>query len=299
MSRLEVIILTWNDVDETRACIDSLRLSTRPVDRVILIDNGSPDGSGPRLEALYRDDPFVHFIQNDHNAGFAGGVNLGIRCARDAGAALIFLLNNDTIVDPECLRLLEAELAGDERVGAVMPTICYHAHPDRIWQAGGMLSVAKAGVRVPLKNRPLSERPLHSEEVTFQTGCALLVRREAFDTAGLFDERFFFYSEDLDFSLRLRAHGWTLRYVPTALVLHKIDSIAVDRSTPFVLYHRARSSMLVFRIHFSGVITLWALLIHLGLLTPFRLLQILRGGQSLSSLTAWLRGLVDAFRVPL
>ncbi len=287
------VILTWHNVDDTVACIASLRESRTPVDRILLHDNGSTDGSAARLHTMYLNDPVVIFQRNSRNLGFARAVNRGIEKALAMGADHVLLLNNDTIVDPVCIGMLVDALEADPEAATAVPTIVYHSRPDVIWQGGGAFRKWRAGVVVPLKNRPLREAPSEVQQVGFQTGCAVLARRSALETAGLFDERFFFYAEDAEWSLRMQRAGFHLLFVPQALVSHKIGDISKDRSSPFVMYHRARGSILLARIAFPGRYVWYAALVQLLVYTPYRVVQVLRGGWNGRALGAWLAGLYD------
>lgn len=290
------VILSWHNVGDTIACIDSLRASSRAIDSVLLYDNGSTDGSGAALAEHFAADPFVHVTLNADNLGFARGVNAGIRAAIERGATRVLVLNNDTIVDPACVELLDQALDAHPRAAMAGPTIPYHDRPDTIWQAGGDWSRLKAGLHVPLKNRPLTERPAAVTTCTFLTGCALLVRREAFERAGLFDERYYFYGEDADLCRRMLRADFDLLYVPDAIALHKIGDITRSRMSPFVLYHRARAVALIPRLHDPLWYLPWAIGLQLFAATPFRILQLLRGGWQPGALGAWFAGLADGFR---
>jgi GT2 family glycosyltransferase len=292
------VVLTWNDETATRACIASLFAGSVPPARVHLVDNGSTDGCGDRLAHAYADDRRVAFTRNADNLGFAAGVNGGIRRALDAGAARVLIVNNDTECARDCLAALGGALDGDPRAGVAGPLIAYHARPDVIWQAGGSFSRLRAGVRVPLKNRPAAEAGTETVAAGFLTGCAMLVRREAFERAGLFDERLFFYGEDLDFCLRVRAAGFRLLFVPHARMTHKIDNVEAERATPFVFYHRAKSALLLARARFSSPYFLYAAAVHLAAYTPYRAVQAARSADPRATFGAWLRGTADGLFRP-
>ena len=118
-----------------------------------------------------------------------------------------------------------------------------------------------------------------------------MVKAMAFHKVGYFDPSYFFYGEDADFAIRIHDAGMTMYFVPTAKVWHKIDDIATDRTSPFVLYHLARSSVLMLRKRFSGLERWYGIILQFMLYTPFRFWQILRGGRGWDSVGAWLKGL--------
>jgi hypothetical protein len=290
------IVLSWNNYPDTRECIESIRMSSYPITQVVLVDNASNAGFIGQLQGDYADDAAVHIIRNEANYGFARGVNVGIQYALARGADFVFLLNNDAIIDRQCIQVLVSTLEADATAGIAGPRIFYHADPDRIWQGSGYFSLIKSGVVNPEKNRlqtSLAEGIQGIQKASFLTGCAMLIRSRIFAKVGLFDEDFFFYDEDVDFCLRVTRAGFKLLYVPQAKSWHKIRNVAKDRTSPFVMYHLARSHLLVLRKNFSVVYFAYGLLVHLLLYTPYRMLQIAQGSRSLSAAKAWIKGTWD------
>jgi GT2 family glycosyltransferase len=287
------IVLNWNNHSDTRECIESIRISSYPITQIVLVDNASDDGSIGQLQRDYAQDPALHIIRNEANYGFARGVNVGIRYALARGAEFVFLLNNDAVIDRRCIQVLVASLEANPVAGIAGPRVFYHADPDRVWQGSGYFNLIKSGIVNPEKNRlqTSSDEGIQGiQKASFLTGCAMLVRSRIFEKVGLFDEDFFFYDEDVDFCLRAARAGFELLYVPQAKSWHKIRDVAKDRSSPFVMYHLARSHLLVLRKNFSKAYSAYGLLVHLLLYTPYRMLQIMRGSRSLSAAKAWIKG---------
>lgn len=287
--------LTWNNYAYTAAAIASLQRSEYAFSRIIVVDNGSTDGSIDRLEAEFHD-PQLLFVRNPVNEGFAAGMNIGFREAQAQGAEMIFCVNNDTETDPRCVGLLVDALRRDPGAGVAGPTIYYHGKPRKIWQAGGEMRRLRAGVVVPLKGRTADEVPREPRTVTFLTGCAFLFHTALLTRVGYLDTAYFFYGEDLDYGLRVAAAGLTMVYVPAATVWHKIEDIARDRTSPFVLYHLGRGTALVYRKRFAPPYRWYAYFVQFALYTPYRAWQIIKGGTGLTALRAWLRGLADGIR---
>jgi GT2 family glycosyltransferase len=286
-------MLNWNSYDYNAECIVSLKKSTVPFSKIVVVDNASADGSIEKLVARFEKDDQVQFIRNPDNYGFARGMNIGIRHALGQGASGVFLINNDTIVDPSCLGSLLSGLAGVPCAGMAGPTILFHSKPEKIWQSGGYFNKLRAGVVIPYKGKDVGTISPEIKEVTFLTGCALLIKRDVFDLAGFLDTDYFFYGEDVDFALRALSKNVKLIYVPEARVWHKIEDVATDRTSSHVLYHLARSTALIIRKHFSLPYVLYGMALQVVVYTPYRLLQIIRGGAPVSSLSAWLKGLAD------
>ena len=155
------------------------------------------------------------------------------------------------------------------------------------------------GVLVPDKGKLLSEINSKISSVEFLTGCALLIPRSTFQTIGLFDPSLFFYGDDVDYGLRIKEAGLNLYFVPSAKVWHKIEDITVDRTTPYVLYHLARSTIIMLRKRFSGLEKFYGIFLQFTIYTGFRIWQTIKGRRSWDSVQSWLKGLVDGINAKL
>ncbi|MGQ5711037.1 glycosyltransferase family 2 protein [Desulforudis sp. DRI-14] len=288
MPKLWSIILNWNNYDDAVESIRSLLGSTLATE-IVLVDNGSTDGSYERLQEHFAG-YHIYFIRNKANYGFARGVNIGIKFALSKGAEYIFLLNNDAVVSVTCLERLYVALQENDRAGMAGPRIYYYSCPNKVWQGGGYFNKVKSGVVVPDKNKLDDDLKVCSTEVTFLTGCAMLIKQEVFQRVGFFDEDYYFYYEDVDFCLRTIRMGFKLLYVPTAKAWHKIEDIARDRSSPFVMYHLSCGHFLMLRKNFSTPYVLYGLAVYVCFYLPYRILQIIIGTRSCQSLAACIRG---------
>lgn len=214
---VHIIVLCWNGWDDTRECLTSLRLVTYPRACVVVIDNGSTDGTAERVAAGF---PEVDVVRNNSNLGFAGGNNVGIRRALAAGADYVALLNNDTVVDEGFLEpLLEA--FRDPEVGAVSPEIRYYDRPDRVWFSGGAINW-RTGWAYHLPIDP--PRRGGPAETPIVTGCCVVAPRHVFHRVGELDDRFFLIYEDTDWSVRATRAGYRAVVVPESRVLHKVSA---------------------------------------------------------------------------
>lgn len=247
--RVSIIILNWNSYEVTRDCLLSLRKLDYSNRELVLVDNGSVDGSGERLA---REFPEARLIKNDTNLGFTGGNNVAIRDVLARGTDYVLLLNNDTIVAPNLLSELVKICDHRPEIGLANPKILYFEPADRIWYAGGEYrrgwSFAKHfGVRHK-DNGKYNE----VKEVSFATGCALLLRAEAVRQVGLLDEAFFFGFEDLDWCMRALRSGFKAFYVPAALVWHR-DGYVTKKNLGKATkdFYHFRNSVLLARKHLS------------------------------------------------
>jgi hypothetical protein len=247
--RVTAVVLNWCGEEGTAACLRSLLAGDYPALTILLADNGSPDGSGPRLHAAF---PEIAYLQTGANLGYTGGNNAGIRWALEGGAEQVLVLNNDTVVEPAAVTHLVEAAASGARVGAVSPKILHYDAPDRIWFGGGVMSrIRGLGVHerrgehdIPIANEPV-------RDITFATGCCCLFSGDALRAVGGFAEDFFAYVEDVELSLRLSRAGYRLLYQPAARVLHRVPLHEGAAPTPFRILHRDRNRRRLVRRHFG------------------------------------------------
>ena len=210
MELISVIVLNYNGKGFLDGCLSSLASQTYSDFEVIVVDNGSRDGSPEYIEENY---PWVRLAKNDENLGFAGGTNVGIRAAK---GEFIITLNNDSRADSRFIEELIKPMA-DPEVGVCAAKMLF---PDgRINSAG--ICISRSGAAW---DRGMFEPDRGQyefvEEVFGACAGAALYRREMLDEIGLFDEDFFLYLEDVDLAFRARLAGWKCLYVPGARVIH-------------------------------------------------------------------------------
>jgi GT2 family glycosyltransferase len=231
--RLSVVIPNWNGARHLAGCLTALGRQGRQAEEIIVVDNGSTDGSPTLVQQHF---PAVRLIVNERNLGFAQATNQGILAA--AGTVIV-LLNNDTEPAPECLAALVAPLAADASLGATAATLVFADRPERVNAAGltiGRDLVADDG----WLGEPVARLPAAPWPVFGPSGGAAALRRAALDDVGLFDVRFFAYLEDVDLAWRLRLGGWATVAVPAARVAHHYSATA-GADSPFKRYHLARN----------------------------------------------------------
>ncbi len=220
--RVSIITLNWNCYEVTRDCLASLEKIDFPDHEVVLVDNGSTDGSADKLATEF---PSVRLIRNQHNLGFAAGNNVGIRDVLACGADYVLLLNNDTIVAPDFLSKMVRVAEQQPLVGIVNPKILYYEPANRIWYAGGSHKLGWSFAKQFGVNQIDTGKYDQPREVTFSTGCAMLMRSQVIREIGLLDEAFFFGFEDLDWCIRARKAGYKAYYEPAAVVWHHVGFV--------------------------------------------------------------------------
>ncbi len=244
---LTVLVVNWNGRAHLDDCLGSLLDASYQPLRVILVDNASQDDSVAFTRARF---PTVEIVVAAENLRWAGGNNLGLARVRDEVLAggYVLLLNNDTIVPQGSLERLVLGLHSEPRAWVATPRICYADDPARAWYDGGAVGCWTGWIR----HRGLRQLTGHlSSETSFidyGTGCALLLGPDALTHVGQLDESYYFYGEDTDYCLRIRAAGGAILHVPRALVLHKV-SATLGRGSPRRVYFRARSHIQLLRRH--------------------------------------------------
>jgi len=236
-----ILLLNWNSWKDTIECIESCRNLSYPNFRLLIIDNGSSDGSELILRERF---PDIAFIQTGANLGFAGGNNAGIRYALERGADYVWLLNNDTVVEPDSLSALVQIAQADKTVGMVGSKIVYHGEPDLLWYAGAVVDSKKPyrPFHLGLNQRDRGQYDAACD-TGYITGCSLLARREMIDAVGLLEDDLFLYFEDADWSARAKAAGWRLVYCPESLVYHKVSLSIGGAASPTLLYYTSRNRL--------------------------------------------------------
>jgi GT2 family glycosyltransferase len=230
MKSVAIVIVNWNGITDTRTCLDSVKKMNKQGANVmtIVVDNGSTDDSVSILKKQY---PWVVTLVTGKNLGFTGGNNVGMRYAYAHGADLVWLLNNDTIVDADALNMVDA--FDNDSVGIAGSKIYFAAgheyHKDRytkkeqgkvLWFAGGLVDWAN----MYASHRGVDEidhgQYDKQQQTDFVTGCSMMIRREVIAKIGYLDDAYFLYLEDLDYCLRAKRAGFDLLYIPTSRIWH-------------------------------------------------------------------------------
>lgn len=246
------IVLNWNQPGLTSECLDSLARQNYNNFNVVLVDNGSSDGSVEFFREHY---PWIYLFEQHPNIGYSLGNNVGIDYALEKGADYIFLLNNDTEVHSDILPQLLAAAESDPGIGIVGPTMYYYDPPDMIW--GGDNRIDWRGARTirhqfgRLKGAAqiADQQP---KEVDYIDTCAILVKRRVFESIGFMNGDYFINFDDLDLNVRASRAGYKILYVPQAGMWHKV-SATMGQASPGTTYYMTRNALLFFWRHAPGV----------------------------------------------
>lgn len=230
-----VVIPNWNGRHLLPTCLAALDQQSFPGFEIIVVDNGSTDGS---VEWLGKSFPSVRVLINQENLGFATAVNRGIRASDSQYMAI---LNSDTHVDHNWLTALVEAAEADRRIGMCASKMLFSDRPEVINSTG--ICVDLAGIAWDCRGGEADDDSDQAPRDVFgPCGGAALYRREMLEEIGLFDEDFFAYLEDVDLAWRARRAGWRALYVPSARVLHHHSATGVEGS-PFKSFHLGRNKI--------------------------------------------------------
>jgi GT2 family glycosyltransferase len=253
-----VVIINYNAGILLTECV---ALILKTISSIIIVDNASTDSSLSTLIAQFQHEPRLSIIRNTTNLGFSAGCNIG---CRQAAERYILFLNPDCILQPDSLRHLLQALEADPETGMVGGHI---QNPDGTEQGGGRRDVPspwRAFVRASglyrlekfwpelfpdfhLHKKPLPDKPIAVEATT---GAMMLVRREALQAVGGWDEGYFLHCEDLDLCMRFRQQGWKILFVPDARAIHYQGTCSKARPV-FVAWHKHRGMIRFYRKFFG------------------------------------------------
>ncbi|MGL1887008.1 MAG: glycosyltransferase family 2 protein [Reichenbachiella sp.] len=218
---IDILILNWNGYQLTKDCISSLKKISYSNYRIVLVDNGSIDGSVEKLTSEFDD---LVIIENETNLGYAGGNNIGIDwIIKDQKSEFTLVLNNDTTVSKDFMEPL-IECFEEPSCGIVTPVIFFMEPRDEkiIWALGGKCNfwIGKFGSFMRKTPYEVVKNDIPNIQMDYISGCCFLVRNSIFNKTELFKSSFFAYYEDTDFSYRLKKLGYKLHIATNSFIRH-------------------------------------------------------------------------------
>lgn len=230
---VSVVIPNYNGLKHLAGCLTSLEAQNLQGFEVIVVDNGSTDGSVAYIKGSHLG---TKVIELDRNYGFAAACNRGIEASY---GRYIAILNNDTIVDPSWLSALYEALENNKEAGMAASKILLNMETREIDSVGMLIypdGIARQRGRCEIDMGQYDDKT----ETLFPSGCAAMYKKEMLDEIGLFDEDFFAYCEDSDLGLRGRLAGWGAVFVPDAVVWHKYSG-TMGQYSDFKVFHLERN----------------------------------------------------------
>lgn len=262
-NHVSIIIVNYNTPDDTKATVQSLvDIDHVGFDyRIIVVDNGSKEPLTFTTSFLKKN-PKVDLLRSESNLGFSGGNNLGIQHAIDNyDSDHYLLLNSDTIATKDFLQELHKMMKDDPKIGLAASKIYFHKGYEYfensykesekhhvLWYVGGKVdwtNLLSYHIGIDEIDRGHFDQP---KETDYATGCVMMISREVIERVGRLDDRFFLYSEDVDFSLRVHEAGLKVMYCPKSVVYHKIGRSTGGAGSPLQQYYQTRNRLfLAFR----------------------------------------------------
>lgn len=294
LPHVTIVILNWNRKADTLECLDSLARTDYPSFSIVVVDNGSTDGSPETIEQWGREHLPLALIRNAENRGFVRGSNQGMRHALSTNTDYVFLLNNDTVVEPDALSLLVAATERSGDVGMAGPKIYQHGK-GRVLDSAGTRAIPWLAQGFLLGHGEVDHGQYDNPgDLPYVTGTALLVKRAVLEKVGLMDEDYFCYFEDFDWGVKAREAGYRLILEPRAIVHHK-GSQTAGFNSPFYVHHMMRSRILFARKHVPRLLFLFAFMPYLFLYRYLRPAGILIFRRRWDHLGALHRGIREGF----
>ena len=246
-SKVAVIIVNWKKYDITSICIESILNSTNSNFKIILVDNESDNKKVKNFK--YRDE--IKIIQNKKNEGFSKANNIGIDYALKNNYDYTILINNDTVVEKNLIEVL-LKTAQAKNFSVLQPLILKY-HGKEIWNAGGRINYFFGNF---ITRKKVGNSLNSSHELTeWLTGCCCLFKTKIFKDIGKLDESFFAYYEDVDFSLRLKKHGYKIGFTSKTHVYHYESFSSISNNSkggklrPYIHYLNIHNHILILKKH--------------------------------------------------
>lgn len=240
--KVSIILLNYRGVKDTLECVESLERIDYENYEIIVVDNHSEDGSYEILKEKIGGRHIL--IEAPDNGGFAKGNNIGIDYAINNGADFVLLLNNDTLVIENFLSEMIGCSERHSDAGIVGCKILYNSQRDTIWYGGGEIDLKRFYGYHYGEGQKDSAIYNEEKEISFTTGCVMLLPRETILKAGKLPEEYFMYYEDVDYCLRVQRAGYKIYYCPSAAVYHKVSASTGGDESPFAVRYNTRNRII-------------------------------------------------------
>ncbi len=292
--RVLAIVLNYNGREMTLSTVASLLALDYPEIGILVVDNGSTDGSDDAVAKAF---PTVRRLRTEVNLGISGGLNLGFRLGLDEGWDYLMPMNNDIEVAPDLLRELLAAVEPDATIGCAGPK-CFYFYGDRnrLWSAGGILRFRESVTR----ERGMGELDRgqydRDGDVDYTNGALMLIRRQAMLATGLWDPVYHVSVEDADWCVRMKRAGFRCRYAHRARLWHMV-SPTTGGYTPGRTFRTGRSTAIFVR-KYAGLAGWAGFLGWTAVAMPLAFLRELPRGNT-GAVVAKFRGLLAGLRAAL
>ena len=244
---LSIITINYNGLKNTCELIESLPADDNSLE-VIVVDNASTNDEATEIAQRY---PYVTVVRSNHNLGFAGGNNLGIKAAH---GKYLFFLNNDTLIHQTSdIQHLINRLESDEKIGLVCPKIRFTWNHQPIQYAGytplSSITLRNKSIGCGEEDQGQYDTP---HPTPYAHGAAMMVKREVIEKVGIMPESYFLYYEELDWSVMIRRAGYEIWYEPACTVFHK-ESQTTGQQSPLKTYYITRNRLMFAQRNILGI----------------------------------------------
>lgn len=253
IANLKVVITSLNLKEDTLACIRSLIQAGAQPEMLIVVDNGSTDGT---VEAICQEfGPQITLLAHPENVGYSLACNQGFQIAVDQGAEWVLLINNDTEVAPDFFQEMEKALQINPGFSIFHPAILYYSDPNLLWHMGAR----RIGRTLIYKNRftnvPYDPSWPPLIEVDVISSCAILIHKPVVDKIGLFDPKFIIYWDETEFCQRAHVAGYRIAAMTKVKMWHKVAK-TMGRQKPRARYLYIRNQIVFYRRNSQGLLRL-------------------------------------------
>lgn len=247
-ARVAIILVNYNTFEDTKECVLSLlKIEEMNNCQIVVVDNCSTNLDDDAIEFIRKN---TVYLQSKENIGFSGGNNIGIRWALSNKYDYVLLLNNDTIVKSNFLKELFDGIKNKSNVGAAIGKIYYYHDKNLLWYAGGRTDYNIGMVyQIGYEEQDVGQYDVQ-QEAQFATGCMMLIPCKVIKEIGFLEESFFLYAEDLEYSLRLQKKGYSIYYIPSSVIYHKVGSSSGKINVSFkTQYYNVRNTIRCFNMY--------------------------------------------------
>ena len=241
-----VITLNWDGRKWLGDCLSSILAMDYPNFEVVMVDNGSTDGS---VQFVHETFPGVHVVETGSNLGYARGFNAGLEFAAQNGAKYFLIMNNDTVIDRNALTALIETMQNKPKAGFVTGKVYFYDRPNILQSVGKEEDpVVWSGNLIGFKEEDNGQYDEVAER-TFIDDVFTLVSRSLYDEVGGYDPQYYLQSEEFDLQVRAKKKGWKFYYTPKAKIRHRVSMSMGGIGNPVGRYFDTRSGMVVMARH--------------------------------------------------
>lgn len=241
-----VITLNWNGKNWLGDCLSSILAMDYPNFEVVVVDNGSTDGS---VEFVRQNFPTIYVIETGSNLGYARGFNVGLEYAAKNGAEYFLIMNNDIVIDQGALSALVETAQSSERAGFITGKVYFYEQPEILQTIGKKEDpIVWSGHHIGWMEKDTGQYE-SVEERAFIDDVMTLVNKHLYDEVGGYDPQFFLQSEEFDWQVRAKRRGWKFYYTPKAKLWHRVSMSMGGFGNPIGRYFDIRSQMVVIARH--------------------------------------------------